>query len=171
MGTYGFVWGGSQLVTGRLSDHVGRFWPNVLGMWICGAGVALFVLGEGAGWWAFAAGVTGLGMALLYPNLSAAVADVAPPAWRGSAIGIYRFWRDLGYGIGALGLGVAAHLIGALEAAFWFVAVAMGLSGALLWWWGEETHPRLNATALERSGRPVGAIGAPAWQSKMRQDL
>lgn len=171
VGVYGFVWGGSQLLTGRLSDHVGRFWPNVLGMWICGAGVVLFVLGEGAGWWAFAAGVAGFGMALLYPNLSAAVADIAPPVWRGSAIGIYRFWRDLGYGIGALGLGVAAHLTSALEAAFWFVAVAMGLSGALLWWWGEETHPRLNATALERSGRPVGAIGAPAWQSKMRQDL
>ena len=47
-------------------------------------------------------------MALLYPNLSAAVADIAHPNWRGSAIGIYRFWRDLGYGIGALGLGVVA---------------------------------------------------------------
>ncbi|TNC67216.1 MFS transporter [Rubellimicrobium roseum] len=143
VGVYGFVWGGSQLVTGRLSDQVGRFWPNVLGMWICGAGVALFVLGQGTGWWAMAAGVAGLGMALLYPNLSAAVADIAPPAWRGSAIGIYRFWRDLGYGVGALGLGVAAHLTGALEPAVWFVAVSMALSGALLWWWGEETHPRL----------------------------
>ena len=149
VGVYGFVWGGSQLLTGRLSDQVGRFWPNVLGMWICGAGVALFGFGEGAGWWAFAAGVAGLGMALLYPNLSAAVADLAPPAWRGSAIGIYRFWRDLGYGIGALGLGLAAHLTGALEAAFWFVAVAMALSGALLWRWGEETHPSRLA------GRPV----------------
>jgi len=125
--------GGSQLVSGRLSDHVGRFWPNVLGIWICGAGVALFALGEGAGWWALSAGVSGFGMALLYPNLSAAVADIAPPTWRGSAIGIYRFWRDLGYGIGALGLGLTAHPTGALESAFSFVAVAMGLSGAWLW--------------------------------------
>lgn len=144
VGVYGFVWGGSQLFTGRLSDHVGRFWPNVLGMWICGAGVAMVAMGDGIWWWIVAAAVAGFGMALLYPNLSAAVADISPPAWRGSAIGIYRFWRDLGYGIGALGLGLAAHLAGAMEAAFWFVAVSMFASGALLWWLGEETHPRLN---------------------------
>jgi MFS family permease len=147
VGAYGFVWGGSQLFTGRLSDHIGRRWPNVLGMWICGGGVALFLLGGGLLWWSFAASVAGFGMALLYPNLSAAVADISPPSWRGSAIGIYRFWRDLGYGIGALGLGLAAHFAGALEAAFWFVAASMLLSGALLWWWGEETHPRLNPAA------------------------
>jgi MFS family permease len=144
VGVYGFVWGGSQLVTGRLSDHVGRFWLNVLGMWICGAGVAMMVLGSGAAWWSFSAGVAGFGMALLYPNLSAAVADITPPAWRGSAIGIYRFWRDLGYAIGALGLGLAASLTGAAEAAFWFVALSMFASGALLLWLGTETHPRLN---------------------------
>lgn len=144
VGVYGFVWGGSQLFTGRLSDHVGRFWPNVLGMWICGAGVALIPLGDGALWWSLAAGIAGFGMALLYPNLGASVADITPPAWRSSAIGIYRFWRDLGYGIGALGLGLAAHLTGAVEAAFWFVALSMFASGALLFFWGEETHPRLN---------------------------
>ena len=73
--------------------------------------------------------VAGLGMAMLYPNLSAAVADIAHPSWRASAIGIYRFWRDLGYGIGALGLGVAAELGGQLETGFWFVAIAMAVSG------------------------------------------
>lgn len=144
VGVYGFVWGASQLVTGRLSDHVGRFWPSVLGMWICGAGVALIAIGDNTLWWAVSSGIAGFGMALLYPNLGAAVADITPPAWRGSAIGIYRFWRDLGYGIGALGLGLAAHLAGALEAAFWFVALSMFISGALLYFWGEETHPRLN---------------------------
>jgi MFS family permease len=143
VGVHGFVWGGSQLFTGRLSDHVGRFWPNVLGMWICGAGVLMVILGEGALWWSVSAAVAGFGMALLYPNLSASVADITPPAWRGSAIGIYRFWRDLGYGIGALGLGIAAHLSGGMDAAFWFVALSMFASGGLLWWWGEETHPRL----------------------------
>ena len=65
-------------------------------------------------------------------------------AWRASAIGIYRFWRDLGYAIGALGLGLAASLTGAAEAAFWFVAISMFVSGGLLFWLGEETHPRLN---------------------------
>ena len=147
VGIYGLVWGGAQLFTGRLSDHIGRHWPNVAGMWICGAGVAMMVLGEGVVWWSVSAAVSGLGMALLYPNLSAAVADVSPPAWRGSAIGIYRFWRDLGYAIGALGLGVAAHFTGQMEAAFWFVAASMAVSGGLLFWFGEETHPRLNPAA------------------------
>ena len=144
IGFYGFVWGGSQLFTGRLSDRIGRHRPNVWGMWICGAGVAAMMLGDGVAWWAASAAVSGFGMALLYPNLSAAVADISHPAWRGSAIGIYRFWRDLGYGVGALGLGLAAHFTGQMQAAFWFVALSMFASGAVLWWLGEETHPRLN---------------------------
>lgn len=142
VGLYGVVWGGSQLVTGRLSDLWGRHWLNVSGMWICGAGVALMMVGEGIAWWSFSAAVSGLGMAMLYPNLSAAVADIAAPTWRGSAIGIYRFWRDLGYAIGALGFALAANLAGQIEAAFWFVAAAMLVSGALLLLWGEETRPR-----------------------------
>ena len=144
IGIYGFVWGGSQLFTGRLSDRIGRHLLNVWGMWICGAGVAAMMLGDSVVWWATSAAVSGFGMALLYPNLSAAVADISHPSWRGSAIGIYRFWRDLGYGIGALGLGLAAHFTGQMQAAFWFVAVSMFASGALLWRLGEETHPRLN---------------------------
>lgn len=144
VGAYGFAWGGSQLFTGRLSDHVGRHWPNVLGMWICGLGVAMVVMGSGLWWWAASAAVAGFGMALLYPNQSAAVADIARPAWRGTAIGIYRFWRDLGYGIGALGIGLVAHFSGGLEATFWFVALAMLASGLVLVLFSAETHPRLN---------------------------
>ena len=144
VGVYGFTWGAAQFFTGKLSDRLGRHLLNAWGMWICGAGVALMPLGEGAAWWSVSAAMAGLGMAMLYPNLSAAVADIAHPNWRASAIGIYRFWRDLGYGIGALGLGMAAALGGGLEAAFWFVAVAMLASGAVLFRWGEETHPRLN---------------------------
>jgi MFS family permease len=141
---YGFVWGGSQLLTGRLSDKIGRQILNVSGMWICGAGVAAMTLGEGIVWWSASSAITGFGMAMLYPNLSAAVADISHPKWRGSAIGIYRFWRDLGYGIGGLGLGLAAFYSGQIQAAFWFVAIAMFVSGAVLWWLGEETHPMLN---------------------------
>ncbi len=144
VGVYGFTWGGAQFFTGRLSDTLGRQRLNVWGMWVCGAGVALLPLGSGALWWSASAAVAGFGMAMLYPNLSAAVADIAHPSWRASAIGIYRFWRDLGYGIGALGLGAAAALGGRIDSAFWFVAVAMGLSGLVLYHWGEETHPRLN---------------------------
>jgi len=144
VGIYGFTWGAAQFLTGRLSDRFGRHLLNSSGMWICGAGVALMPLGSGALWWSASAAIAGLGMAMLYPNLSAAVADIAHPNWRASAIGIYRFWRDLGYGIGALGLGAAAVLGGRLESAFWFVAVAMLASGAVLYRWGEETHPGLN---------------------------
>ncbi len=144
IGFYGFTWGFSQLFTGRLSDRIGRHLLNVWGMWICGAGVAAMPLGEGIAWWSASAAVSGFGMALLYPNLSAAVADISHPSWRGTAIGIYRFWRDLGYGFGALGLGLAARFTGQMESAFWFVAASMLASGALLWIAGEETHPRLN---------------------------
>jgi MFS family permease len=144
VGIYGFTWGGAQFFTGKLSDRVGRHHLNGGGMWLCGVGVALLPLGTGSLWWGTAAALTGLGMAMLYPNLSAAVADIAHPNWRASAIGIYRFWRDLGYGIGALALGAAAAFGGRIESAFWFVAIAMGLSGAILYRWGEETNPRLN---------------------------
>jgi MFS family permease len=144
VGVYGFTWGGAQLVTGRLSDHWGRHRLNVGGMWVCGAGVALMLLGAGSAWWSFSAAVSGLGMAMLYPNLSAAIADISAPHWRASAIGTYRFWRDIGYGIGALGLGLAAASTQSVEGAFWFVAGAMALSGLGLAILGEETHPRLN---------------------------
>lgn len=144
VGAYGFTWGVAQLFTGRLSDRWGRQPLNTWGMGICAAGVALLPLGSGMAWWAMSATVTGIGMAMLYPNLSAAVADIAHPDWRASAIGIYRFWRDLGYGVGALALGAAALWGGRLETAFWLVAIAMSVSAAVLALCGEETHPRLN---------------------------
>ena len=59
IGVYGFVWGGSQLFTGRLSDRIGRHGPNVWGMWLCGAGVAMMLLGEGVAWWSASAALTG----------------------------------------------------------------------------------------------------------------
>ncbi len=150
---YSLTWGGSQLITGPLSDRVGRHFLNVAGMWICGAGVTAMLLRDGIAWWATCSAVSGFGMALLYPNLSAAVADISHPSWRGTALGIYRFWRDLGYGVGALGLGLAASLSGKMQAAFWFVALAMFASGALLGWFGEETHPRLNPMPEENRAK------------------
>jgi len=83
-------------------------------------------------------------MALLYPNLSAAVSDIAKPSWRGSAIGIYRFWRDLGYGIGAILLGLIANVTESIASGFVFVAISMFLSGLLVLVMAEETHPVLN---------------------------
>ncbi|MHA3053224.1 MFS transporter [Acinetobacter sp. ANC 4640] len=144
VGIYGFVWGSTQLLTGKLSDHIGRMKPIVWGMWICGLGVGLMLIRDGMMWWSVSAAITGFGMALLYPNLGAAVADLSHPNWRGSAIGIYRFWRDLGYGVGALSFGVVAHFAGAVTAGFWFVSIAMLFSGTLVMLWGEETHPNIH---------------------------
>ncbi|MEE8501847.1 MAG: hypothetical protein V3S23_03945, partial [Kiloniellales bacterium] len=63
--------------------------------------------------------------------------------WRGSSLGVYRFWRDIGYGIGALLIGAIAQVSGSVEAGFWFTAAAMGLSGLWVLVAAEETHPRL----------------------------
>ena len=144
VGFYGFVWGGSQLWTGPLSDAVGRKWPIVIGMWTCSIGVAATLMVEGFLAWSFTAALTGVGMALLYPTLIAAVGDISHPDWRGSSLGVYRFWRDLGYGIGALLLGLIADAFGTFEAGFWFTAAAMALSGAWVAVAMTETLARLN---------------------------
>lgn len=143
VGAYGLVWGGSQLFTGPLSDRVGRKWPIVGGMWICGAGVAATLLGEGIVYWSVTAAITGFGMALLYPTLIAAIADISHPNWRGSSLGVYRFWRDMGYGIGGLVIGLIADATNSIEAGFWVTAAAMGLSGLWVLLAAQETHPGL----------------------------
>lgn len=144
IGIYGLVWGMAQLLTGHWSDIFGRKPLIVSGMWLCGAGVWLMLLGEGVLWWSLAAASTGFGMALLYPTLSAAVADLASPQWRGSAIGVYRFWRDLGYGVGALALGLIGLWFGQVEAGFIFTAVAMFISGGVVLWGYSEVKPLTN---------------------------
>jgi len=144
VGVYGFVWGGSQLWTGPLSDAIGRKWPIVIGMWTCAVGVAATLMVEGMVAWSFTAALTGVGMALLYPTLIAAVGDISHPDWRGSSLGVYRFWRDLGYGIGALLLGLIADASGALETGFWFTSLAMALSGLWVALAMDETMARLN---------------------------
>ena len=151
-GIYGFVWGGSQLWTGPLSDAFGRKWPTVAGFFLCAAGVLAFPFLASVSGWVVAAAVTGVGMALLYPTLIAAMGDIAHPSWRGSALGVYRFWRDLGYAIGALAMGLIADASGMLEAGFWLTGTAMAVSGLWLVLAMEETHPRLNpAPDPERS--------------------
>ena len=141
VGVYALTWGLAQLATGKLSDRIGRQPLNVGGMIVCGVGVLAFAQVHGPVAWSACAALTGLGMAMLYPNLAAAVVDLAAPAWRASALGIYRFWRDLGYAVGALALGIAAALGGRLEAGFWCVGAAMLASAAWLAWFGVETAP------------------------------
>lgn len=144
VGVYGMVWGASQLWTGPLSDAIGRKMPIVIGMWICGIGVMATLLVNGFFFWMATAALMGLGMALLYPTLIAAVGDISHPNWRGSSLGTYRFWRDTGYGIGALSIGLVAEMTGNIESGFILTAIAMGLSGLWTLIAVEETNPMIN---------------------------
>jgi MFS family permease len=140
-GIYTAVWGVSQIFTGPLSDRIGRKFPITLGMLLCAIGVGVLPLVGSLAWWSACAAVTGLGMAMLYPTLGAAVSDVAGPAWRGAALGVYRFWRDLGYAIGAAALALLAHLGYDLIACFWLVAGCVAASGIVMWIFARETRP------------------------------
>lgn len=128
---YGVVWGASQLITGPLSDKIGRKGLIVFGMWFCGLGVALIPMTDSVSLWSLEMAFIGFGMAMVYPNLGASVGDFAPVKYRASLIGVYRFWRDFGYAIGALIMGLMAQMSQNLIAPFWFVAIAMFVSG--LW--------------------------------------
>ena len=118
---YPGVWGIGQLFTGALSDKVGRKWLIVGGMWVQAAGIAVTVLSKVFVGFAGGAVLLGLGTAMVYPTLLAAIGDVAHPTWRASAVGVYRLWRDLGYAIGAVLAGVIADTFG-VTAAIWLVA-------------------------------------------------
>jgi len=132
IGVYAVVWGASQLITGPASDHYGRKPFIVGGMWLCGIGVLALPLSSAVWAWTVEAAFIGLGMAMLYPTLGAAVADVSPPAQRSSLLGVYRFWRDFGYAVGALLMGLLAQWAQALEATFWLVGLAMLASGLIV---------------------------------------
>ncbi|HEX8739579.1 MAG TPA: MFS transporter, partial [Casimicrobiaceae bacterium] len=117
-GLYPLVWGVTQLATGAWSDRAGRKGLIVWGMWVQAAGIAVTVATSTFASFALGAMLLGIGTAMVYPTLLAAIGDVAHPAWRASAVGVYRLWRDLGYAIGALLSGVVADAFG-LAAAMW----------------------------------------------------
>jgi MFS family permease len=127
---YPAVWGLGQLITGAWSDHVGRKPLIVAGMITQAAALALVALGSSVPVWAFAAVLLGAGTAMVYPTLLAAVGDVAHPLWRARAVGVYRFWRDIGFAVGALLSGVLADLFG-IRVAIWCVAALTAFSGLL----------------------------------------
>jgi len=128
---YPATWGIVQLGTGALSDRVGRKWLIASGMWVQAAG--LTIVSTIATFSGFALGgiLLGLGTAMVYPTLLAAVGDVAAPSWRSSAVGVYRLWRDLGYVVGALVAGVAADLLG-FTGAIRLVAALTMFSGVVV---------------------------------------
>jgi MFS family permease len=123
---YPAVWGLGQLATGPLSDRLGRKWLIAAGMWLQAAALAWVAMADSAGPWFAAAALLGAGTALVYPTLLAAIGDVAHPAWRASAVGVYRLWRDSGFAVGALLAGILADVFGLTTAV---VAVA-GLTAA-----------------------------------------
>ncbi len=149
-GVYTGTWATLQLVFGPLSDRLGRKWLIALGMVVAGVGV----LGVGASTTFYeeilAAFTAGVGMAMLYPLLLAAVADLSMPAERGATLGVYRFWRDSGYGFGGLAIGGVADVFG-FRSTFVFAGILMTVSAALFAWALRDV--------------PGGAQGVPTAQS------
>jgi MFS family permease len=143
---YPAVWGLTQLGTGALSDWVGRKRLIVAGMWVQAAAIVIIAMGDRFAVFAAGAALLGLGTAMVYPTLLAAIGDVAHPGWRASAVGVYRLWRDLGYAVGALIAGVVADRFGITAATLTVAGLtfASGVGVAL----------RMRET-LGRSARPV----------------
>lgn len=140
-GIYPGVWGVTQLLTGALSDRIGRKGMIAGGMMLQGIAIVLLPFMRAFAWWAVDLILLGLGTALVYPTLLAAISDVAHPNWRASAVGVYRLWRDSGYAIGALLAGVLADLFGVP----WAIGVIGGvtfLSGILVQGVMKETLAR-----------------------------
>ena len=136
---YPAVWGLGQLVTGALSDRWGRK-PFIVGGMLLQAAALALIAGADTFWgWAVAAVLLGAGTAMVYPTLLAAIGDVAHPAWRGGAVGVYRLWRDGGFAVGALLAGVLADLYG-VRTAVWVVAAVTAASGVLAAVRMYETH-------------------------------
>ncbi|WNZ09878.1 MFS transporter [Streptomyces sp. 11x1] len=138
---YPAVWGAGQMLTGWWSDHVGRKHLITAGMLLQAAAIALVAAGTTFSVWATAQILLGIGTALVYPTLLAVIGDVAHPAWRARAVGVYRLWRDGGFAIGALLAGILADAYG-LTTAIWAVAALTAVSGLVVAMRMYETHPR-----------------------------
>jgi MFS family permease len=123
-GVYPAIWGILQVVTGPLSDRWGRKGLIAAGMWVQAVGLFAVAGLDGFGWWLLGSVLLGLGTAMVYPCLLAAVSDTADPSWRARALSVYRFWRDLGYAIGALGAGLLTAIVGFA----WTIAVIGALT-------------------------------------------
>lgn len=136
---YPAVWGFGQLLTGPLSDRIGRKHLISTGMLVQAGALALVAYASSFTPWALAAVLLGVGTAMVYPTLLAVVGDVAHPAWRARSIGVYRLWRDGGFAVGALLAGIVADLFG-LRAAIAVIAVITAASGLVVAIRMYETH-------------------------------
>lgn len=136
---YPAVWGLGQIITGPLSDRYGRKPFIVTGMLLQAIALAIVAIGQSFLTWAIALVLLGAGTAMVYPALLAAIGDVAHPAWRARAVGVYRLWRDGGFAVGALLAGIIADLAG-IRAATWTVAAITAASGIFAAVRMYETH-------------------------------
>lgn len=125
---YPAIWGITQLATGPLSDRIGRKSLIASGMWVQAVGIGIVTVSRNFVGFAAGVGLLGVGTAMVYPTLLAAIGDVAHSSWRASSVGVYRLWRDFGYVLGALLAGLTADLIG-LAGAMWLVAAITLMSG------------------------------------------
>ena len=148
---YPATWGLCQLATGALSDRIGRKWLIAAGMWLQALAIALFLIPAGFALWLTGAIMLGLGTAMVYPTLLAAIGDVVDPRARASSVGVYRLWRDSGYAFGAILSGIVAHALGQ-NAAIGAVAALTFVSGTIVGLRMRETH-RTTFTRL-----PIGAV-------------
>ena len=137
---YPATWGIAQLATGAWSDRIGRKWLIAFGMWIQAAGIVVVLISSGMAQAVIGAVLLGIGTAMVYPTLLAAISDVAHPTWRASSVGVYRMWRDLGYAFGAVLSGVLADALG-MPAAIGAVAVVTFASGVVVAVRMRETLP------------------------------
>jgi MFS family permease len=128
---YPATWGILQIATGPLSDRWGRKGLIVTGMWVQAAGLLLTALTRSFQWWLLGSLLLGLGTAMVYPSLVAAVSDASHPSWRARSLSVYRFWRDLGYAIGALSAGLIADYFG-MPSAIFAIASLTFLSGLIV---------------------------------------
>ncbi len=130
-GIYAFTWGIFQLGSGMWSDHVGRKLPISLGQILNAVGIALVLVAHSLGIWIIVALLMGIGTALVYPVLLSTVGDASHPAWRGSALGVYRMWRDGGYAVGGFLLGFGADWL-SIHGIFIVLASVVFLSGVVV---------------------------------------
>ena len=149
---YPAVWGAGQLATGALSDRWGRKHLIAGGMLTQAAALAVIATGDSFSDWLVGNALLGVGTAMVYPTLLAAVGDVAHPLWRARAVGVYRFWRDIGYAAGAVVGGVAADAWG-LRGAIWAASVITVISALVVAVRMYETHPRVQPGPTERGDR------------------
>jgi MFS family permease len=156
---YPATWSVVQIATGALSDRTGRKPLIVWGMWVQAVGIGVVTMVQAFGGFVIGAVLLGIGTAMVYPTLLAAIGDVAHPSWRASAVGVYRLWRDLGYAVGALLAGVTADAFG-VPAAMWVIAALTFGSGLVAALRMSETLPTLAHIVPNRADEAQTSISA-----------